>query len=197
MNHKNIFTEIYEKNIWGGGSGGGSSVDATKSFILFLQEFLNQKDIKSVIDFGCGDWNSTHLINWKSINYIGLDVVGSVILDNQKKYKSENINFKEISGKEDVSKFSADLLIVKDVLMHWCNEDIIEFINAAIPNYKYIILIDISVNANSNRPNTSPNFQPLSYKEFPLNQFSPKLLKTYCDVEDKSQEREIILISKV
>ena len=195
MNHKNVFTEIYAQNIWGG-SGGGSSPEATKSFRQVLQDFIKEKNIKTVVDFGCGDWTSTHLINWESIKYIGLDVVGSVILDNQKKYSSKNISFAEIESKEDVNKFFADLLIVKDVLMHWCNEDIIEFINKALPNYNYIVLVNNSINANSERPNTSPYFQPLSYKLFPLSQFSPQLLKIYCDVPDILQEREIVLISK-
>ena len=195
MSHKNIFTEIYKNNVWGG-SGGGSSAEATKTFRFILQQFLNEKKIKTVVDFGCGDWSSTHLINWGSIQYIGIDVVQSVILENKKKYSSKNIDFQEIDGKEDVINFSGDLLIVKDVLMHWCNEDIIEFINASRPNFKHIILINTSIGAISERPNTSPQFQPLSYKEFPLNQFSPKLLKTYCDVSDICQEREIVLISQ-
>jgi SAM-dependent methyltransferase len=195
MSHKKIFTEIYKNNVWGG-SGGGSSPEATKTFRSILEQFLNEKNIKTVVDFGCGDWSSTRLINWESIEYIGVDVVHSVIQENKKKYSSENIDFKEIAGKEDVVNFSGDLLIVKDVLMHWCNGDVIEFINAARPNYKHIILINTSIGATSERPNTSPQFQPLSYKEFPLNLFSPKLLKTYCDVSDTLQEREIVLISE-
>lgn len=195
MSHKNVFTHIYKTNVWGG-SGGGSSANATKSFRLLLQEFLKENNVKTVVDFGCGDWSSTYLINWELTQYIGLDVVKSVILENKKRYLAKNIDFAEIAGKEDIVNFSADLLIVKDVLMHWCNEDIVEFLNLAIPNFKYILLINTSIGAAENRPNTSPNFQPLSYKEYPLNQFSPKLLKTYCDVPDHLQEREIVLISK-
>src|SRR5690242_14927069 len=90
--HKEIFTEIYDKNIWGG-SGGGSDPENTVEYRRRLQKFLKDYNIKSVVDYGCGDWAFSHLMDWTGIDYKGVDVVESVIRKNNKIWGSENIKF--------------------------------------------------------------------------------------------------------
>jgi hypothetical protein len=68
------FEYIYAANIWGHGSGGGSSPINTRGYRRFLQNFLRKNNIKSVVDLGCGDWQFSHLIDWKGIRYSGFDV---------------------------------------------------------------------------------------------------------------------------
>ena len=62
---KSIFTNIYEKNLWGnnrnvmynGSSGLGSSLEYNKDhYIPFLQNFIKTHNIKTVVDLGCGDF---------------------------------------------------------------------------------------------------------------------------------------------
>ncbi len=50
-----IFDEIYNKNIWGFGSGHGSLPSVTKGYRKFLENFIKDNNIKSVVDYGCGD----------------------------------------------------------------------------------------------------------------------------------------------
>lgn len=111
---KNAFTNIYDKNIWGCGSGVGSLPEATIHYREFLEKFLKENNIKSVVDFGCGDWQFSKLIDWSGIEYTGYDVVQSVIENNKANYQKENIRFKIF---EDTIK-SADLILCKDVLQH-------------------------------------------------------------------------------
>ena len=55
-NLNNRFVDIYANNEWGSGSGQGSLDVHTKGYQNFLQYFLEQKNISSVVDMGCGDW---------------------------------------------------------------------------------------------------------------------------------------------
>ena len=63
---KNEFTNIYEKELWGRGkgSGAGSRPKFNAPYISFLENFLRDNNIKSVIDFGCGDWQFSQYIDW-------------------------------------------------------------------------------------------------------------------------------------
>ena len=85
---KNEFTNIYEKELWGKGkgSGDGSRLKFNVPYITFLENFLIDNNIKSVIDFGCGDWQFSKYVNWGNIDYLGLDVVDSVIENNKKQF---------------------------------------------------------------------------------------------------------------
>ena len=85
---KEKFTRIYDKELWGKGkgSGAGSSLFANKKYISFLEDFLKSNNIKNVIDYGCGDWQFSQHINWEGVNYLGLDIVDSVIDSNKKKF---------------------------------------------------------------------------------------------------------------
>ena len=124
---KNEFTNIYEKELWGRGkgSGAGSRPKFNAPYISFLENFLRDNNIKSVIDFGCGDWQFSQYIDWGNVNYLGLDVVDSVIENNKKQ-------FPEYSFISDTTVFpylkDRELILIKDVIMHWPNEEIISFL---------------------------------------------------------------------
>src|SRR5258706_16476890 len=68
-----IFTDIYRRAIWGkndqgtGNSGPGSTLNATLTYRKFLQQFLKDHDIRSVVDAGCGDWEFSQALNWNGI----------------------------------------------------------------------------------------------------------------------------------
>ena len=89
---KEEFTYIYDNEKWGKnkGSGEGSRPKFNQEYIPFLEDFLKTNNIKSVIDFGCGDWQFSRYIDWgdkpfstmPKIDYLGLDVVDSVIDNN-------------------------------------------------------------------------------------------------------------------
>lgn len=169
--HKEIFTEIYDNNVWGG-SGGGSSPENTVEYRAFLQKFLKDYDIKTVVDFGCGDWSFSHLIDWSGINYTGYDCVESVIKTNQKKNKFSNIKFTSILPLKSLDY--GECLIVKDVLQHWSNEDIDGFLQS-YKYFKYILITNTQY--NSDRPDINPGeCCGLSAKFEPLKKYNPEVL---------------------
>jgi SAM-dependent methyltransferase len=135
---KKRFEEIYLNNEWGNGSGAGSIYKHNQGYILFLQGFLKQNDIRTVVDVGCGDWQFSQYINWNGVKYKGFDIVESVIDNNKERYSSNNVSFHHYSG--DSSDLpEADVLIVKDVLQHWSYESINKFI-LDLRKFKFVLI---------------------------------------------------------
>ena len=140
---KQVFTNIYKKNLWNGGSGPGSKVENAKPFLDYLQDFINTQEISTIVDIGCGDWELMKTIHIPDrIKYLGLDIVDHIIAENQKKYAKNNIKFTAINDVTDLSSYKGDLLIIKDVLQHWEKDKIIYAMNNIIPNFKYAIIVN-------------------------------------------------------
>ena len=142
--NEEVFTELYRTKAWGinrkgqGSSGGGSTLAATRAYRKYLQEFFKENNIKSVVDVGCGDWEFSRKINWDGIQYLGIDVVKSVIEKDKVKYASSNIQFIHGDATE-LDLPEADLLICKEVLQHLSNKDVITFL-AQLHKYKHCLI---------------------------------------------------------
>lgn len=147
-----VFQKIYTQNKWLFGSGEGSLPAVVKPYQEFLQKFLREKSIQSVVDVGCGDWQFSRLIEWGNIQYLGLDVVPEVIRQNQRQFATENISFAALDATRE-SLPPADLLLVKDVLQHWPNETIQNFL-PNLKNYRYTLI----TNDADERTNVDINF---------------------------------------
>lgn len=125
---KEVFSDIYKHNKWLKGSGFGSTKECTAEYLKFLEMIVRKYDIKSIVDYGCGDWQM--LSNYKfdlSQTYYGYDLVKSVIDRNKEKYERGNINFYLLRDINDIQK-NKDLIMIKDVLQHWDNSNIIYFL---------------------------------------------------------------------
>lgn len=165
----NVFEEIYKGNAWGFGSGHGSLPSVTKGYREFLQKFINSNNIKSVVDFGCGDWQFSKLINWGSVNYYGFEIIPDLVERNNKLYGKSNIKF--LITPDDYSDLpDADLLIVKDVLQHFPNKEIKYFIKGVLKKYKYsLITNNITKNKYLNIDIELGSFRPVDLREPPFN----------------------------
>lgn len=148
-----VFTQIYETGEWDRDSstgnqkndaketsGTGSSIDNALIYVEYLKDFFKKKQIKSVVDLGCGDWQISRHIDWKGIEYSGVDVVEYIIERNKKLYGAKNITFIKADGTE-FSLPKADVLICKDVLQHLTFKDILSFITQ-LKKYKYCIIVN-------------------------------------------------------
>lgn len=143
-----VFETIYAKNIWGNGSGGGSHPLNTLEYADYLQKFLRQFHIKSVVDLGCGDWQFSKFIDWTAIHYTGIDVVADVINQNKKLYAASNIEFLLANPlDEKVLIAAADLLIIKDVLQHLSNANVLKILRYT-QKYKYCLITNDFDNSN-------------------------------------------------
>jgi SAM-dependent methyltransferase len=179
---KEVFTKIYSNNKWGRGSGVGSSKYATRTYRRYLQQFIRTHNIRSVVDLGCGDWQFSRFIDWKGVEYHGFDLVEDVIKSNVERFSQNNIKFSIIDDMHNIPE--ADLLIVKDVMQHWDNKTIIEFI-PTIKKYKHALITNALHIKNNDRTDIPVGeFRSVDLNKEPFNQNIKKVL-----------EFEVILLS--
>lgn len=179
----NRFEEIYERNEWTHGSGEGSLEIQTRGYRAFLQDFLAKKNIRTVVDMGCGDWQFSKLINWSGIGYQGFDVVPVVISNNTDRFASDNVSFSLFSGNADELP-PADLLIVKDVLMHLPNQVVLDFL-PNLKKYKYALITNCTnpINPNDVNKDIQPgDFRYIDLRMSPFN-LESSLVYTFDKIE--------------
>jgi len=110
------------KKIWedrylsGGNSGNGSYGELCDYKAKFINTFVNEKNIKSIIEFGSGDGNQME--HFEIDNYIGVDISEHIINTCKQKYKDiANKNF--ITYDDYYKEFNKyDLSISLDVIYH-------------------------------------------------------------------------------
>jgi SAM-dependent methyltransferase len=120
--YTSIFNRIYANNEWTFGSGAGSLPAATREYRAFLQPFLAQNRVRSVVDLGCGDWQTSSLVDWSGIDYVGVDVSTDIVRQNTERFAKPGVRFEAFTSFDALP--SADLLIVKDVLQHLPSADV-------------------------------------------------------------------------
>lgn len=134
-----LFREIYDVDGWLGGSGLGSVPDATVAYRDVVQRVLDARDVRTVVDAGCGDWQISRLLDWSRVSYLGVDVVPELVQRNAESFGRPNVRFQAM----DMSKAplpEADLLVCKDVLQHWSNEWVSAFLARAAGRYRYMLV---------------------------------------------------------
>lgn len=175
-----IFSFIYQKDIWQAGSGTGSKPENTIAYRDFLEKFLKSKNIKTIVDLGCGDWQFSKYVNWREAEYLGVDVVKSVIDADKKLYEKANIKFMLLDFYKEREKLpAADLLLIKDVLQHWPTEYIKEFL-PIFNKFKQVIVTNcIKPDKYVNAEIKVGGFRPLDLTKEPFNLKLQKLLSYY------------------
>jgi SAM-dependent methyltransferase len=143
---REAFERIYREGLWAkdaqgkGTSGYGSTLEFTKLYRVFLQDFLAAYQVRSVVDAGCGDWEFSQAIDWKGIGYLGVDIAPSVIAANQRRFGAANVRFAVADIVRDELP-AADLLLVKDVLQHLSNADVALFLRQ-LPRYRHVLIVN-------------------------------------------------------
>jgi methyltransferase family protein len=140
------FNGLYAKGSWGtdstgeGTSGSGSTLEITREYRAYVEDFIKTHGVKTVVDAGSGDWGFSKAMDWGDASYLGVDIASDVIARVRKKYETSRIKFQVGDITEDLPP--ADLLISKDVLQHLSNELVLKFIrnNLRAGKYKWVIL---------------------------------------------------------
>ena len=68
------FKLIHKFNLWASNesiSGPGSEISNTKAVVKFLNNFIKEQNIKSILDIPCGDFNWMQTVDLSGIKYIG------------------------------------------------------------------------------------------------------------------------------
>ncbi len=189
---ESVFTHIYEQKIWGnncideynGSSGDGSNVDYNKqTYIPFLKWFIKHKNIKTVIDLGCGDFRCGSLIyDDLDVLYTGYDAYKKMINYNSSKHASPKYTFMHLdfcNNKENI--INGDLCILKDVIQHWSLQYIYNFLDYLISNkkFKYILICNCCNQTKDNTDIDNGQFRELSCDYLPLKKYNAKKIYKY------------------
>jgi SAM-dependent methyltransferase len=120
---------FWERNYAAGGtSGNGSYGVLADSKAEFLNKFVRERDVRSVIEFGCGDGNQLSLASYP--RYIGLDISCAAIGLCKDRFASDpDKSFFLYDGDCFVDRaglFTADMAISLDVIYHLVEDQIFE-----------------------------------------------------------------------
>jgi len=106
----------------GGNSGDGSYQHLAEFKAEILNDFVRVKNIKTVIEFGCGDGNQLTLSRYPS--YVGFDV--SPVALRQCRTLFSNDKSKEFKLVSEYAQERADLALSLDVIYHLVENEIFE-----------------------------------------------------------------------
>lgn len=145
---KDKFTNTYKTDGWHMGdgeskSGLGSSLRYTENFRKELVEIIESRDIKTVFDCSCGDWNWMKVIKEHLPNYVGNDVVEELIDRNNKLFGGDTIVFKcndMLSSLREYNDNELDLVICRHTLEHLPTDYSLEVILEIKKKSRYSII---------------------------------------------------------
>jgi SAM-dependent methyltransferase len=118
---ESIFDFIYARRVWGGGSGAGSDLKHTVLYVAYVQALMDRREVRSVLDLGCGDWRFSRYLDFSGRNYVGFDIVPSVVAANRDAFGAPNIHFEHADLSTHPKFDPCDLILCKDVLQHLSN----------------------------------------------------------------------------
>src|SRR5262245_14503356 len=79
------FNRIYADGVWGkdgageGTSGTGSTLEITREYRAYVEDFIKQHRVTSVVDAGSGDWSFSSVMDWGDASYLGVDIASDVV----------------------------------------------------------------------------------------------------------------------
>lgn len=173
---ENKFSQIYTKNEWGYGSGVGSLPLNNIDYIKFLRMFIERNNIRSVVDFGCGDWQFSRFVGWETVTYTGFDIVESVVAQNQATFPSDKISFQLFTPETELPK--ADLFLCKDVFQHLPNGLIQKYLHSFKSRSRFLLITNDDWPAEQliNTEIEEGGWRPIRLDREPFSEVAPVVL---------------------
>ena len=170
-NNERKFNYIFKKNIWGSTesiSGPGSEIKNTILIRKQIPNLLAEFNIKSLLDIPCGDFNWLKEVDL-NINYLGADIVESIINKNILKYTTNSVTFTKLDITSDDIIEQFDLILVRDLFIHFSNKDIYKSLqNIKKSKSKYILTTNYN-DTKINKDIISGSFREINFMIEPFN----------------------------
>lgn len=163
---EDTFSTIYEKNKWRSTesrSGSGSTQYQTKYIQEQLVRFVKKYEIRRVFDCPCGDFNWFKNIVHEIPNYMGADIVPSIIATNLQKYPYQFVQL-------DITKDpipDTDLIFCRDLLCHFSLDSICKTLENIKKSNATYLLVTTNINRTFRSIKTG-EWQPLSLLDAPF-----------------------------
>jgi SAM-dependent methyltransferase len=142
---RDVFTDIYNNNRWGGengtySSGLGSQPEVAEIYAKEIRSLMLREKVRSIVDIGCGDFQVGQRLITPEISYIGCDIVPELIIRNRKCYGRDGVEFLNLDA-VSAPLPQADLCLIRQVFQHLSNADIKLVLNKA-RQYSLVVVTD-------------------------------------------------------
>ncbi len=172
-----VFNRIFKNNYWASSesvSGPGSSLSQTSILIQSLKSLIKEKNINTMLDLPCGDFNWMKYVVSDDLYYIGGDIVEETVEGNNEKYYKPNCKFMKLNLMEDDLP-PCELLLVRDCLVHFSFADQQKaFSNIKRSKCTYLLTTTFT-NYKSNVDIVTGDWRPINLSIAPFNWPSPLL----------------------
>lgn len=154
-----VFTAIYENNIWGGSRGELCSGDGTRDqhvtapYVALLQQQAAEHGFadKAFVDLGCGDFTVGRQLVPLCARYTGVDVVSALLAQNRQRYGSPTTQFVQLDITRDALP-PGDVCFIRQVLQHLSNAQIASVLKK-LSQYRWVYITE-------HHPVDSPDVRP-------------------------------------
>jgi hypothetical protein len=181
------FERIYETNLWSdpeSRSGVGSGLDSTRAVRAELPGALRKLGVRVLLDVPCGDFTWMAHVDLSGIEYIGGDIVPSIVEANQRVHATESRKFVELDLTKDILP-DADVLLCRDCLVHLSYANIRAVLaNIARSNIRYILMTSFP-GRGGNYDVVDGDWRTLDFQAPPFSFPNPKLtIVEQCEEEE-------------
>jgi len=172
-----IFTRLVQNNKWGDQEsvcGAGSALGQTAELRRALPPLLHERQFCSMLDLACGDCNWMRLVPM-DIDYIGADIVESLVAENQRRYGSDRRRFMWLDLL--TAKLPrADLVLCRDCLVHFSYRDVFRALENIKRSGSGFLLTTTFIGRTANNDILTGHWRPLNLQRAPFNLPAPAWL---------------------
>jgi SAM-dependent methyltransferase len=138
------FQNIYRAKAWGDNgepfcSGTVSRGRVSEQYCAFVTKFIRDHQVESIVDLGCGDFAiGKQIVEASGVRYTGIDVVPELIEHHKSTLHDTRVSFRCADITDDLLP-AADLCLVRQVLQHLSNDEIMKVL-ANLRNFSRILI---------------------------------------------------------
>lgn len=174
------FAHIYSTRMWAlgnpdnPGSGSGSSLNATAKLRAELPGLLKGIGTRTLLDLGCGDFTWMRTVDLRAVDYVGADIVQSLIDENTKTYGGAGVRFVCANAVSDELP-DADTVLIREVLFHLSFDDVFAVLRNVLSKSRRFLLITTDRHNAFNADITSGDWRLLNFEAAPFRFPEPDL----------------------
>lgn len=167
------FAHIYATRMWAlgdpdnPGSGSGSSLTATAKLRTELPGLLKSIGTRTLLDVGCGDFTWMRTVNLDGVDYVGADIVQSLIDENSDSYGGSEVRFICANAVSDALP-DADTVLIREVLFHLSFDDVFAVLRNVLSRPRRFILITTDGHNAFNADIRSGDWRLLNFEAAPF-----------------------------
>ena len=194
------FERIYSTNLWSDPetrSGVGSTLDSTRVVRAELPNALRELKARVLLDVPCGDFTWMEHVNLSGVQYIGGDIVPTIVEQNQRQYADASRKFMSLDLTRDDLP-DADVLLCRDCMVHLSYANIrAALANIARSNVRYLLMTSFPGRGDNNDV-VDGDWRPLDFQAPPFSFPEPVLtIVEECEEEGGSYADKSLLAWKV